>query len=108
MSQTAAHLVDHVIAHVPERQWVLSLLIALRLLLASQSELITPALYVVQRALTRHLLDRAGLKADEGCSGAVTLIQCLGSATNLTIRLHCQVVRSLPTIKDGVHGTCTK
>ena len=24
MAQTAAHLVDHVIAHVPVRQWVLS------------------------------------------------------------------------------------
>jgi len=31
MSQTAAHLVDHVIPHVPVRQWVLSLPIALRL-----------------------------------------------------------------------------
>ena len=28
MSQTAAHLVDHVILHVPVRQWVLSLLVA--------------------------------------------------------------------------------
>jgi hypothetical protein len=32
MSQTAAHVVDHVIPHEPVRQWVLSLLIALRLL----------------------------------------------------------------------------
>jgi len=34
MSQTAAHLVDHVIPHVPVRQWVLSLPIPLRVLLA--------------------------------------------------------------------------
>ena len=34
MAQTAAHLVDHVIPHVPVRQWVLSLPIPLRLLLA--------------------------------------------------------------------------
>jgi hypothetical protein len=32
MSQTAAHLVDHVIPHAPVRQWVLSLPIPLRLL----------------------------------------------------------------------------
>ena len=35
MAQTAAHLVDHVIPHVPVRQWVLSLAIPLRLLLAT-------------------------------------------------------------------------
>jgi len=44
MSQTAAHLVDHVIPHVPVRQWVPSLPIPLRLLLAAQPELVTPAL----------------------------------------------------------------
>lgn len=62
MSQTAAHLVDHVIPHAPVRQWVLSLPIALRLLLASQPQFVTPVLQVVQRVLTRHLLDHAGLK----------------------------------------------
>ena len=36
MAQTAAHLVNHVIPHVPARQWVLSLAIPLRLLLAAQ------------------------------------------------------------------------
>jgi len=35
MAQTAAHLVDHVIPRVPVRQWVLSLPIPLRLLLAA-------------------------------------------------------------------------
>jgi hypothetical protein len=61
MSQTAAHLVDHVIPHVPVRQWVLSLPIPLRVLLAAQPELVTPVLQVVQRVLTRHLLDGAQL-----------------------------------------------
>ena len=42
MAQTAAHLVDHVIPHVPVRQWVLSLPIPLRVLLAAQPELVTP------------------------------------------------------------------
>jgi hypothetical protein len=96
MSQTAAHLVDHVIPHVPVRQWVLSLPIPLRLLLAAQPELVTPVLQVVQRLVTRHLLDRAGLKADEGHGGAVTLIQRFGSAANLNIHLHCLVL-------DGVY-----
>ena len=75
MAQTAAHLVDHVIPHVPVRQWVLSLPIPLRLLLAAQPKLVTPVLQVVHRVITRFLLDQAGLKADEADSGAVTLIQ---------------------------------
>jgi len=66
MAQTAAHLVDHVIPHVPVRQWVLSLPIPLRLPLAAQPKLVTPVLQVVHRAITRHLLDQAGLKPELG------------------------------------------
>jgi hypothetical protein len=91
MSQTAAYLVDHVIPHVPVRQWVLPLPIPLRVLLAAQPELVTPVLQVVQRVVTRHLLAAAGLSADEGHGGAVTLIQRFGSAANLNVHLHCLV-----------------
>jgi len=42
MAQTAAHLVDHVIPRVPVRQWVRSLPIPQRLLLAAQPKLVTP------------------------------------------------------------------
>ena len=96
MAQTAAHLFDHVIPHVPVRQWVLSMPIPLRLLLAAQPELVTPVLQVVQRVVTRHLLDGVGLKGEEGQGGAVTLIQRFGSAANLNIHLHCLVL-------DGVY-----
>ena len=61
MAQTAAHLLDHVIPHVPVRQWVLSLPIPLRLLLAAQPKLVTPVLQVVHLVITRFLLDQAGL-----------------------------------------------
>ena len=88
MAQSAAHLVDDVIPHVPVRQWVLSLPIPLRLLLAAQPRLVTPVLQVLHRAITRLLLDQAGLKADQADSGAVTLIQRFGSAANLNIHLH--------------------
>jgi hypothetical protein len=96
MSQTAAHLVDHVIPRVPVRQWVLSLPIPLRVLLAAQPELVTPVLQVVQRVVARHLLAGARLEVDEGHGGAVTLIQRFGSAANLNIHLHCLVL-------DGVY-----
>ena len=87
---------DHVIPQVPVRQWVLSLPIPLRLLLAAQPELVTPVLGVVQRVLERRLLDAAGLVGGEGRGGAVTLIQRFGSAANLNIHLHCLVL-------DGVY-----
>ena len=96
MAQTAAHLVDHVIPHVPVRQWVLSLPIPLRLLLAAQPRLVTPVLQVVHRVITRHLLGQAGRKPEEADSGAVTLIQRFGSAANLNIHLQCLVL-------DGVY-----
>jgi hypothetical protein len=62
MSQTAAHLVDHAIPHVPVRHWVLSLPIPLRLLLTAQPKLVTPVLQLVHRVITRHLLGQAGLR----------------------------------------------
>ena len=96
MSQTAAHLVDYVIPHVPVRQWVLSLPIPLRLLLAAQPELVMPVLQVVQRLVTGPLLGQAGLKADEGQGGAVTLIQRFGSSVSLNVHVHCLVL-------DGVY-----
>ena len=105
MSQTAAHLVDHVIAPVPVRQWVrvcqTRLPIPLRLLLAAQPLLVTPVLQVVHRVITRFLLDQAGLKADEADSGAVTLIQRFGSAANLNIHLHCLVLDGVYRRTDG-------
>jgi hypothetical protein len=101
MAQTAAHLVDHVIPHVPVRQWVLCLPIPLRLLLAAQPKLVTPVLQVVHRVITRFLLKQAGAKADEADGGAVTLVQRLGSAANLNIHLHCLVL-------DGVYRRVTE
>ena len=101
MAQTAAHQVDQAIPHVPVRQWVLSLPIPLRLLLASQPQRVTPTLQVVHRVLTRHLLGQAGLKAAEADSGAVTLSQRFGSAANLNIHLRCLVLDGVYRHTDG-------
>ncbi len=59
MAQTAAHLVDHVIPHVPVRQWVLSLP-------TPQPKLVTPVLPVVHRVITQHLLGQVALKTTVG------------------------------------------
>jgi hypothetical protein len=52
----------------------LSLPIPLRLLVAVQPKLVTPVLQVVHRVITHHLLDKAGPKADEADSDAVTFL----------------------------------
>ena len=79
---------------------MLALPIPLRLLLTAQPKLVTPVLQVVHRAITRCLLDQAGLKAVEADSGAVKLIQpnlwMTVSAVNLDIHLPCLVL-------DGVY-----
>jgi hypothetical protein len=103
MSQTAAQKTDHVFPRLPVGQWVLSLLIPLRLLLAAQPQLVTPVLQVVHRVITRHLLGQAGLKPDEADSGAVTLIQRFRSAANLNIHLHCLVLDGV--YRRGADGT---
>jgi Putative transposase len=78
------------------RQWVLSLPIALRVLLAAQPNLVTTVLQVVQRKIMRHLLRQANLSPNQAQGGSVTLIQRFGSAANLNIHLHCLVL-------DGVY-----
>jgi hypothetical protein len=85
MTQTAAHLVDEILPDVPIRQWVLSLPIPLRVLLAAQPKLLTPVLEVVQRVIAAHLAKKSGSKRNEVHPGAVTLIQRFGSAANLNI-----------------------
>ena len=61
------------------RQWVLTLPIPLRLLLASQPKLVAPALPVVHPVITRCSLRQAGLPPQQTDTGALSLIQPFGS-----------------------------
>ena len=85
MAQTAAHLIDHIIPRAPVRQWVLSLPIPLRYLLAAHPRLLPPILQVIHRAIPTFLINQAGLKRSAAQTGATPLIQCFGSAANLNI-----------------------
>lgn len=96
MAETAAHLVEEVIPELPVRQWVLSLPIPLRYLLASHPQLLGPVLNVVHRAVSGLLPKKAGIKRTEGQGGGVTFVQRFGSALNLNIHFHCLVL-------DGVY-----
>ena len=53
-------------------------------------------LLAMQRVVERHLLDRTGLKPEQGQAGTVMRIQRFGSAANLNTHLHCLVL-------DGVY-----
>ena len=85
-------MVDHLIARVPVRQWVLSFPIAQRILFAAHPERLSPVLHIIRRVIARFLIKQEGLKHGESDTGAVTLIQRFGSAANLNIHLHCLVL----------------
>jgi hypothetical protein len=74
MAETAALLVDDVLPQQPVRQWVLSLPFALRYLLATRPEVVTQVLGIVYRAISAHLIRKAGLTRASAVTGAVTLI----------------------------------
>ncbi|MFT4874977.1 MAG: hypothetical protein ACI9KD_003121 [Congregibacter sp.] len=65
----------------------------LRCLLAAHPCAMGKVLGIVYRAISTYLLHRAGLKLNDGATGAVRLIQRFGSALDLNIYFHS---RSLP------------
>jgi hypothetical protein len=100
-SETAAHLVDSVIPHIPTRQWVLSVPMPLRFLIAFDSR----ALKVVIDAFTAGIFSWLKRKANEQGivlsakkmrPGSVTFVQRFGSALNLNVHLHA-------VFSDGVY-----
>ena len=88
MAETAALLVDDVLPHKPIRQWVLSFPYPLRFLLANNPQVLSKVLGIVNRVISTHLIKKAGVKATQAQTGAVTLIQRFGSALNLNVHFH--------------------
>ena len=60
MLDTAAGLVDCVLPCQPVRQWLLLLPFALRYLFVTRPEVITPVLGIVCRAISGHVIGKAG------------------------------------------------
>ena len=82
MAESAALLVDEVFPEQPVRQWVLSVPYPLRFLFASRPAIMGQVLGIVYRAIATHLIKKAGLTCKTAHTGAVTLIQRFGSASN--------------------------
>ncbi len=70
------------------RQWVLSFPYPLRFLFASRLGVMGRVLGIVYRVIATHLIKQAGFPRKAAHTGAVTLIQCFGSALNLNIHCH--------------------
>jgi ribosomal protein S27E len=85
MVETAALLIDDVLPHKPIRQWVLSFPYPLRFLLSNSPQVMSKVLEIVNRSISTHLIKKAGFKATQAQTGAVTLIQRFGSALNLNV-----------------------
>ena len=92
MAETAAHLVDHVFAPLPVRQWVLAVPKRMRYFLqrdaALQGTVLRIFLRVVERCLREH---------SPGCPaaaqiGAVAFIHRFGSSLNEHVHFHCCVI----------------
>jgi hypothetical protein len=88
MADAAALRAAEALPERPLRQWVLSLPIALRFLLATDPDALMLVRGEAHRAISGYLLKAAGLTRTTGESGTVTLIQRFGSALNLNVHFH--------------------
>jgi len=82
MAEVAAHLCDHVIPHVPVRQWVLSLPKRLRPYLTHDPVLVGRILAVLLRIIRGALRDAAPDAPPDAALGAVSFLHRFGSALN--------------------------
>jgi hypothetical protein len=57
-------------------------------------------LRIIYRAISTHLLHKAGLQLNDGATGAVTLIQRFGSALNLNIHFHILFLDGVYVCRD--------
>jgi len=86
---------------VPLRQWVISFPFPLRYLFAAHPRAMGKVLGIIYRAISTHLIHKAGLSLKDGATGAVTLIQRFGSALNLNIHFHILLLDGVYVYRDN-------
>ena len=98
MSQTAAHLVDHVITPVPLRQWVISVTKRLRCFLTARHSADAALTRIFTEEIERLLCTAAGSTRDGDRPsaarprlGAVSFLHRFGSALYRHVHLHAYV-----------------
>ena len=103
MAETAALLADDVFPDVPLRQWVISFPFPLRYLFAAHPQAMGKVLGIVYRAISTHLIHKAGLQLKGGATGAVTLIQRFGNPQSART-LENLVARSVARARSEMDG----
>ena len=101
MAESAKLLVDDVLHGYPVRQWVLSLPIPLRLLLARYPKHLSKVMQIIHRAISCDIVHRAEYLKKQANTGAVTYIQRFGSALNLNIHFHMLFLEGVITVERG-------
>ena len=94
MAETAALLADEVFPNVPLRQWAISFPLA-------YPQALGKVLGIVYRAISTHLIHKAGFSLKDGATGAVTLVQRFGSALNLNIHFHILFLDGVYVYRDN-------
>ena len=92
MVETAAHLADHVIPHLPVRQWVLSVPKRLRYHLEHDPAVQNIALHIFVTAIERVLRQCSPDASAASRFGAVVFIHRFGALLNTHLHYHCIVV----------------
>ena len=95
MTETAAHLVDHVIPHVPVRQVVLSVPKRLRPFLHHRPRTASAVLHILLRALQATLRQACPTAPATASFGAVSFLHRFGSSLNPHYHFHLCVVDGL-------------
>ena len=101
MAEVAAHLTDHVLPHLPIRQWVLSLPKRLRPFLHWDPEMASAVLGIFVRAL-RGTLRRSSPTAPRGSElAAISFPQRFGSSLNPHYHFHVLAVDGVMAARSG-------
>ena len=102
MTQTAAHLADHVIPPVPVRQWVISVPKRLRGMLADRPAVVNALTKTFLAEIERTLITASGVTAAADTPsasrprlGAVSFLHRFGSALNQHVHLHMRVTEGV-------------
>ena len=101
MTATSAHLVDKVFPEVVVRQWVLTLPIHIRYLIAYNKTVLNLIMNVFLKTIRLFLQHKLGLRKKQSHFGAVTVIQRNGSALNLNPHFHALVLDGLYHEENG-------
>ena len=103
MTESAAHLVDHVLPPLPVRQWVLAVPKRLRYFLERDAALQGATLRLFLRAVEQCLRGHSAGAGATARLGAVVFVHRFGATLNAHLHFHCVVIDGVfaPTATGG-------